>query len=444
MTTSRLPPRARMQRRNSTNVIGRERHVDGAGPIVTKATLVIAATIIALLVQQVIGPIAIVMVIGLTLVLMVLHRHDLVHTLSRGAPVLAFGVLAMGSSLWSTAPEVSFRYGGQLTITLVIAVLIAGTLPLRRFPHALFYGAGIVFLLGLASGRHGMSDTGPVLIGLSGSKNSFGYVCLVTAMASYAMLIGIGGPPRWARLCALAALPLTMIGLLQGKAAAAQIQFVAGTGMFALVWWSVQVSRGTRLLLLACLLPISAGLFVAAPQLDELATYVRRDVLKKDETLTGRTELWAKADALIDERPVLGWGYRSTWLGNTPLTVGLLRWAKLPDGRGFNFHNLYREMRVDLGIPGVLLLAMLYLITTARLALAAYLSPTREGAFLLTLFTLTALVRASTEMNVAPFLFDTIFIFTMIVYAAQVPIDRDAPLAPKRTERTRPRLRSVD
>ncbi len=381
-------------------------------------TLWAVGLIVFLLLQQVFGAVATLTVILLTGGLMLLYRDVLVPILLRGAPFLAFGLWAMTSYFWSSAPDVSLRYGFQLLLTITTALMIAATLPARKLPQVLFFAAAVILAMSVLSGRQGMSDTGPVLIGLTGSKNQFGYLCLTLIMSSYAVILGIGGPPRFARWGAVAILPVAILFLLIGKAAAAQIQFLGGTALLAVLVWATHVSRATRAAVLGIAAIVGLGTVAAAPQIEQFTTYVRQDVLKKDATLTGRTELWARADSLIEQRPLLGWGYRSTWLGDNSTTRGLLRWANLTDGKGFNFHNLAREMWVDLGIVGLVLLMAIYAVGLVRLGLAMYLRPTREIAFLLTLATLVIVIRANTEMNIGPFLFDTLMIFTILAYAA--------------------------
>ena len=43
-------------------------------------------------------------------------------------------------------------------------------------------------------------------------------------------------------------------------------------------------------------------------------------IIGKDATLTGRVDLWQQVLKLVDEKPVLGWGYRAMWQPDDPST----------------------------------------------------------------------------------------------------------------------------
>jgi exopolysaccharide production protein ExoQ len=429
MRVAAAPVRTRLSARRPTH---ETISTEPAREVPERVTMIIGSVMIFLLIQQIIGPAALATVVTLFILLMFLHRRRMPKILLHGIPFLLFGVWAAGSGLWSSAPGVSYRYGGQLLITLIIGITLAGTIRPQKLPMMILAGAIPVFILSVLSGRAGQSTGGAVLIGLTGSKNQFGYLCLLQIMNCYALIVGIGRPPYWMRVGAAVVILLTLPFLAFGAAAAAQVQFVLGTCLFGLLFCLTYIGRHARLFLLACAAIMSIGLAAAAPQIDDLATQFRRDVLKKDATLTGRTELWAKADALIEERPLLGWGYRSSWLGDTPTTIGLLRWARLTDGRGFNFHNLFKEMRVDLGVLGVVLLGGVYIFGVLRLGLTMYLRPTPTVAFLTTMFALIAVVRSQTEMNISPFGLDTVLIFAIVTYATRFSLDPRAPLRPAR------------
>jgi len=83
-------------------------------------------------------------------------------------------------------------------------------------------------------------------------------------------------------------------------------------------------------------------------------------LLGKDATLTGRTELWPYVIDLIDERPWIGWGYRSFWQQNNPLAVDL--WNKLgwiiPES-----HNGLLDVLLDVGYVGCAVFAYVFLAT---------------------------------------------------------------------------------
>src|SRR5690606_12922522 len=104
-------------------------------------------------------------------------------------------------------------------------------------------------------------------------------------------------------------------------------------------------------------------------------------LLGKDLTLTGRTELWGIVVPMILERPVLGVGFRATWVATDPLT----QYIDYLSGNwgATSAHTCYLDVALELGAIG--LISVLLLIGTAlrRMIWAA-----RRGAPPLALFLL--------------------------------------------------------
>jgi exopolysaccharide production protein ExoQ len=85
----------------------------------------------------------------------------------------------------------------------------------------------------------------------------------------------------------------------------------------------------------------------------------------KNATLTGRTYLWSQGLAAAAQAPLLGVGYQGYWVEGFPEAERL--WAEfyITAHTGFHFHNTYVEVLVELGVVGVLLLALVLIRTTA-------------------------------------------------------------------------------
>jgi exopolysaccharide production protein ExoQ len=73
------------------------------------------------------------------------------------------------------------------------------------------------------------------------------------------------------------------------------------------------------------------------------------ELIGKDPTLTGRTELWSLVWVAIDMKPVLGWGYSAFWLQSNPMAVAISTvsgWF-VPEA-----HNGLLELLLDIGCVG--------------------------------------------------------------------------------------------
>jgi O-antigen ligase len=72
-------------------------------------------------------------------------------------------------------------------------------------------------------------------------------------------------------------------------------------------------------------------------------------LIGKDPTLTGRTDIWSFVIIDIFQRPILGWGYRAFWSFNNPAALEIsnaLKWS-VPQA-----HNGLLEILLDVGFVG--------------------------------------------------------------------------------------------
>lgn len=302
------------------------------------------------------GPVSPLMVLSGAAGLAALHPHRLVFV-ARLWPVLLIGVLAMASALWSAEPGISARYGFQLFLTICAGVVLVVTCSTDRLLRGLFVACFIVLILSILSGRQGQSASGPVLVGLLGSKNDMGTLCLILLAGAVSVAVGTD-QPRWLRLLCAPAAALALLFLFKAFSAGAVLGAFIFFGAFVALVTASKLSGSAKFLLALTLVILLAPLLMVREGLADIWRHILVDVLHKDTGLTGRDYLWAHADALIAAEPLLGHGYRSTWLGHGVDTIGLLRWADLQSGEGFSFHNSYREWLVDFGYVGGVLIVV--------------------------------------------------------------------------------------
>lgn len=321
---------------------------------------------------NVIGPIAPLMVMTGAAALLILSL-DRLPELFKGWPLFLLAVLAPVSASWSDEPAVSFRYGLQWTITVVsmmIAVISTGQV---RYVRGLFIATAIILALCILSGRQGMSQGGPVLIGVLGSKNAMGQLCMLVICSSATLMLSSNQPVILRRAAIVTGLVGTLF-LLRTFATGAVISTILFAGVFALLAIASRLTAGAKVLLVGVLVVAAAPLAFIYQDIIQTYEWFLVEVLNKDVGLTGRAYLWHHADALIASKPILGHGFRAIWLGHSSETIGLLRWADLDTGIGFNFHNTFREVLVDFGIVGAVLIFIPLGIGLARLVfrLTAY------------------------------------------------------------------------
>ena len=269
----------------------------------------------------------------------------------RAWPLLVVALLFPLSALWSDQPGVSLRYGLQVTITILAIMVAAGTSTPNRYLRGLFVGSAIILMMCIVDGTKGQSQGGSVLVGFLGSKNAMGNLCLLVLTASLTMGM-MPEQPRPLRLTAIVSGGLAAFILFQTFATGAVTSLVIFLTVAPLLVITSRMSSMGKLVMALVVAVTVLVLWFIRHDVSNLGTWFLVDVLGKDTGLTGRDYLWRHADVLIGDKPVLGHGFRAIWLGGGSETIGLLRWANLSSGIGFNFHNTFREVLVDFGGVG--------------------------------------------------------------------------------------------
>ena len=378
--------------------------------IVSASTLLLTATWLGGF-----GPVAPLMIMVCAAALVLLRPRESLSGVLQCWPLLLVAALAMLSALWSTAPSISLRYGSQLGITILAAVLMVSVLRPDGFMRVVFLSSAVVLALCLISGRQGPSLGGPVLIGVLGSKNEIGGLTHLLLCSSLA-LAADRSQPRWLRLSTLPAGAAGLFVLLTGFSAGAVLATLMFAGVFAILMLAARTPPAIRVLLILCLLAFAVPLWMLRADLVVMWEDFVVNVLHKDVGLTGRDYLWAYADRLIADRPLLGHGFRSTWLGSGAETIGLLRWAGLTSGAGFSFHDNYREWLVDFGYAGGGLIALVMLTGLVRTVLRALSPISTPGWLFLASIGIVFAVRAKVENLFGPFNSSTVIIVAATAY----------------------------
>lgn len=382
----------------------------------------LAVVMVTCLAAPALGSVVTLLQLACLAALMAVRWRSLPGLLAAAVPLLLLPLFAAASSLWSDVPATSLRYGLQLVATVLMGVCLGRLLSLRQLLLAVFIGTSVACLAGLALGRTGVSEDGPVLIGLAGSKNQMGYIALLL-LGSALCVLGSGAHRLMTRIAAGVAALLAVFFIVQGDSATALVSAAVLAGLLALFAFASFLGRGGRLfaLLAAALLAVPA--LVALPEIERQVAIIQTDVLQKDVRLTGRTLLWEEADSLIRQSPAIGHGYKAIWLG--PKGKGLLARNDQTDGRAFHFHDTFRELMADLGIVGLALFLLPLAYAAARGVVLLIDAVDAPRAFaLVTLFTIALRVR--TELVVGPFMIDTVLLYAIVTALMAMPLAASA------------------
>lgn len=355
------------------------------------------------------GPISPLMVIAGAAGLVVIAPRPALMGLARCWPLWFVVILPMASSLWSTDPAVSLRYGTQLSITVVCGIILASAIDLATLLRVMFVSSALVLLLCFTSNRYDISPEGPVWIGVLGSKNQMGQLCQMVICSALAVAVS---------KAELKGLRAAGVGMALVATTVMAATFSAGAIVTTLVFLLVvavlrvgsRLASGAKVLLAGVVGLMALPLILIRDELYKIYVHVIVNILHKDVGLTGRDYLWEHADRMISLRPLLGYGYRSTWLGSGAETIGLLRWARISSGAGFNFHDTFREWAVDFGLPGAALVMVCLAIGMFRVVARNFTDQATAAGIFLAASVVVVVTRAKVEFVFGPFVCSTVFI----------------------------------
>lgn len=265
-----------------------------------------------------------------------------------GAPwLILLALVAMASALWSIDPELSFRRGIALLATTMMGVYLAARFDwlsaLRLLGAVWFFLMAASFIAGLVvPGFARMSEVhvGAWMGGWS-EKNALGGHA---ARASFLLAFLAWRDPayrRWWIGGALLALALVIFS----RSATALLGAGVGLGILFAAWWMLKGKHWSLVLVWSGVTVLGLIVLAYITMPDALL-----GLLGKDETLTGRTDIWASLGEAIEKRPVLGYGYLAFWGLDSEPRYWLERaidW-NAPSG-----HNGWLDLAISLGVVGV-------------------------------------------------------------------------------------------
>lgn len=339
--------------------------------------------------------------LGIWAVFAVFNARSSLTAVLSGPAIWAIPAMAVLSTAWSVEPAATLRFALQLVVTFGCAVIAARHLAPRHFVSATLCALTIVLGLSLLFGRYTTEwlTGAQVFIGVFATKNAVAGAVAALMLAACAVLLDRhqAMPMR-----VLGAGSLLLAGpiLLMTKSATSVVTSVFAVG-FLLGWYAfMRLTKGERALVGCAVLAVALPLVLAV--LGVVQQGVRRfveDVLGRDVTLTGRTLLWEKASELIAERPWLGYGFQTFWQHGNLEAEGIWRMFRITARSGFNFHNLYVEIAVGLGLVGAALLVVVLAYTLVRALLWSLADRSVPAAFFCA-FMAFALIRSLVEVEI--------------------------------------------
>lgn len=328
----------------------------------------------------------------------------------------SFVVLALLSTSWSVAPDVTLRRGIALAGTVAVGLLLAQRLaPLDVF-EALRRAALVVALASLllyaAGDARALDEVHQTLQGVLSTKNLLGRVMAVGLIA--AAIVAVLDRRRWRR-CMLSAVPVIAALLLTDSAGGMILALLGLAVVGGAALWRLD---GGRSAVPAAVLALAGAVGVLLPA--GLSAGSLLSVVGRDASLTGRTDIWAQSLLAAAERPLAGAGFGAFWgVGSSEDSAAARRISARLAEPVANAHNGLLDVALDLGMLGVVLAVVIHAALLGRglrqakagstglaalslgVALLVIVSTAAEGSLLRENSLLTLLVAVATGMRLA-------------------------------------------
>lgn len=270
-------------------------------------------------------------------------------SLGRSWLLVGFILWCLVTALWAPDPAFSINRTLRLALFAGVALYMIGFLGLEKSARLLLAAIALSQVLSLLSililpAQAIAPDARGAWRGALPHKNALGALSTIAILGSLLAWHNKTLRPLAAlALCALATGLLVLANSVTALAALAVGFTIALCAMF--VAHSTPTTRTLVLLLLAA----SVALLAFAAPVIETTLY---DLTGRDLTLTGRSDVWSYAADMIEQRPFLGYGH-GIWndLAFRETARAYLGWQSP------HAHNFWLDLRLQLGWPGLLLLA---------------------------------------------------------------------------------------
>jgi len=295
-------------------------------------------------------------------------RFDWSRTIKKNTWLILLIGYMLISTLWSDIPLISFKRCIRQLEAVIMAVVVSIELSPRQAMESLFRRTAYILtpfsmlLIKYYRDIYGVQYdrwTGEAMwIGVTLQKNSLGRLCLISGFFLIWTLIrrwqgrdnAVGKYRAHADLFIL----ILTLWLLKGPPgkypATAVVTLVVGLVVFISLLWMKKYHINLRFKTLAAIMIFVIGMGIVAPLGGGSNLSGLTSSLGRDDTLTGRTEIWRRLLPIAMSKPIFGHGFGGFWTSKTVETHG--------DSEA---HSGYLDVILGFGIVGIVLLVMFLL-----------------------------------------------------------------------------------
>jgi exopolysaccharide production protein ExoQ len=311
---------------------------------------------------------------------------------------LIFPIYCALSMLWSDSFYISSRGGLQFLSMAACALILARNIPLERFGAMALAGIIIVLIINVIDGSiaYDIIDGGYAFIGLLRSKNQIGLWAEIGIL--FLLCHFLTTRKRNIRYGVLMPIGLFMLYVLHlSDSKSSILSMIAVMGLLWLARQSRHFKRDHRPAFFWTLMLLGTAAAVAFFGLGLHLMVL--ELLGKDPTLTGRTELWQSGIEAGNDNPWVGSGYGAFWVQGNFHAERLWEEYFIAGRNGFHFHNLFVQTYTDLGLIGFLMMLIMLLTTCYRSTTLLLNDPTDYNAHFLFVLAYLFLIRSMVEVD---------------------------------------------
>ncbi len=280
------------------------------------------------------------------------YLQALLITMSSDPPLALLLLMISFSALWSESTDISLKNGLVILETTVIAIYIGKQYSWQDL-YPWWRTVNLLVLFWSLFKTNG--DAAGCWNGILGHKNQFSFFMAQTSVLWF--LFAFYSPKN--RYLAIVFGLLASLAVQKGCSGASRILVVILLGLW--FYLSVIKKLPVQWAVISVILFLIISIALAIVVINNLEAIVV-DGLKKDMTLTGRTEFWPLIINKINERPLLGYGVASFWqswrgLENPAHSIIIVKSQFVPP----HSHNGFLDLACDLGWGGLILFMFSFL-----------------------------------------------------------------------------------
>jgi O-antigen ligase len=260
--------------------------------------------------------------------------------------ILALVGLTLCSAAWSAVPLVTLRHAIAIAAGCLFSLYVVERFTFNEQLEILAWAFGLAAVFSFVFGAFNWGSAVievPGWIGIYSHKNVLGRTMAMGALIFSLLSEHLQGG-KWVARVGVASC-LTLIVLSQSVTSMVIVlPLLYAKHLFRL---TLQGRRGIRRRVWVSILVATVCIAWVVSDFERVS-----ELLDRDPTLTGRTILWAIIIPMAMEKPWLGYGYGSFWLGEEGPSMEVWQLHGFPTANG---HNGLLDILLDLGLLGALI-----------------------------------------------------------------------------------------